>query len=355
METPGAAPPPKQGMPYDQIHHIVETEFSIEEGFVEFDTPTFYVADKVNLKQAFLRLYDKLSPLQLIPILRKKDNRLMLQVIMKPPIKPSRPIINVVLLVATVGTTLFTGYGLSLGWTEMPNPWVGAVMFSVAVMLIMGAHEMAHKLTANRHKIEATYPYFIPGLPPLGTFGAVIQEKSLPPNRDSLFDLGLSGPLIGFIATIFVTIIGTSLSIISPTVPQGSTSITVPILFDLISTFFPPKGGGNFLLLHPVAYAGYIGMLVTMLNLMPIGQLDGGHIAHVLLGEKSRLILSFVAIIALVLAGFWFMAILAFLIAGVKHPDPLDTVSQLSNSRKLATLLAIAIFILSFAILPLFS
>lgn len=352
METSGSAQQPKESMPYEQIHRIVAAEFSIEESFIEYDTPTFYLAPKSNLKQAFLRIYSELSSKQLIPVLRKRDNRLMLQVITKPQVKPSRPLINIVLLIATIATTLFTGYGLSLGWTEMPNPWVGAVMFSTAVMFIMGAHEMAHKLTANRHKIEATYPYFIPGLPPLGTFGAVIQEKSLPPNKDSLFDLGLSGPFIGFVATIVVTVIGTSLSVMSSTAPEGSMVLPVPILFDLVSMFFLPKGVGSIMLMHPVAYAGYIGMLVTMLNLMPIGQLDGGHIAHVLLGERSRWILSIIAVIALVLAGFWFMAIIAFLIARVRHPDPLDTVSQLSLGRKLATILAIAVFVLSFATVP---
>jgi len=217
METAESTQPKAEAIQYEQIHSMVAADFSVEEGFIEYNAPTFYVTLKPNVKQAFLRFYKQLNSMHLVPVLRKRENRVMLQVIPKPPVKPNRPLINLVLLVATIGTTLVTGYLFSSGWTQfMPNPWLGAVMFSAAVMSILGAHEMGHKLMANRHKIEATYPYFIPGLPPLGTFGAVIQEKSLPPNKDSLFDLGLSGPVAGFIVTIIVTIIGVQLSVLLP-------------------------------------------------------------------------------------------------------------------------------------------
>jgi membrane-associated protease RseP (regulator of RpoE activity) len=355
--------PTTETFQYEQVYKIVAAEFSVEEGFIEYDAPTFYVTPKPNSKQAFLRLYKQLDSKQLVPILREKEKRVMLQVVPKPPVKPSRSWINIVLLLATIGTTLITGYLLSLSSTElmpelMPNPWIGAVMFSAAVMFILGAHEMGHKLTANRHKIEATYPYFIPGLPPLGTFGAVIQEKSLPPTKDSFFDLGISGPMIGFLATIIVTLIGVQLSVLlsMSELPSGVQveplqelfGIPLPFLFGVLLILFPPAGSGTIIWLHPVVQAGYIGMIVTMLNLMPVGQLDGGHIAHVLLGEKTRLVLSLIAIIVLFFAGYYFMAIFAVLIARVKHPDPLDGISELSQSRKLATVLAIAVFVLSF-------
>lgn len=352
--------PQRQTDQYEQIHQIVAREFTIEEGLIEYNTPTFYVAPTQNLKQAFLRLYRQLDSMQFVPLLRKREGRLMLQVVPKPRVKPSRPWINIVLLVATVATTLITGYFDSLDAIEfapglMPAPWVGAAMFSAAVMFILGAHEMGHKLTANRHKIDATYPYFIPGLPPFGTFGAVIQEKSLPPSSDSLFDLGISGPMIGFLATVIVTIVGVRLSVLLPEVPPGVAAspipeffgIPLPLLFGVTLIFFPPAGSGYFLVLHPVLQAGYIGMIVTMLNLMPVGQLDGGHIAHVLFGERARLVLAMVAIAALLLTGFWLMAILAFLIARVRHPDPLNGVSGLSRSRKSATFLAVVVFVLT--------
>ena len=367
LEPSESTQPSTETLQYEQVYKIVAAEFGIEEGLMEYNAPTFYVTPKPNLKQAFLRLYKHLNSMQFVPIMRKRGERVMLQVVPKPIVKPSRPLINVILFVATIGTTLVTGYLTSLASTEMlpelmPNPWIGAIMFSAAVMFMLGAHEMGHKLTANRHKIEATYPYFIPGLPPLGTFGALIQEKSLPPSKDSFFDLGISGPLIGFLATIIVTVIGVQLSVLLSEVPptvqvapfQELFGIPLPFLFGVILILFPPAGSGSIIWLHPIVQAGYIGMIVTMLNLMPVGQLDGGHIAHVLLGEKTRMILSLIAILALFFAGYWFMAIIAFLLGRVKHPDPLDGISELSPARKLVTIVAIAIFVLSFVPLQLF-
>jgi membrane-associated protease RseP (regulator of RpoE activity) len=198
-------------------------------------------------------------------------------------------------------------------------------------------------------------------LPPIGTFGAVIQEKSLPPSKNSLFDLGISGPIVGFVATAIVTLIGIQLSVLLPQVPPGGTEVPLPelfgvplpFLFGIILTVFPPPGTGRVLWLHPVVQAGYIGMIVTMLNLMPIGQLDGGHVTHVLFGERAKLVLSILALVALVLAGYYFMAILAFLIARARHPDPLDGVSKLSTGRKLASVFVLAIIVLSFNTLTL--
>lgn len=360
--------PPLSGLPYEDILKIVMSEFTVDEGLMEFNRPTFYVKQQPNVKQAFARLYTKLDSRQLVPILRKRGDRLILQVSSELPVKKSNPLINVVLLVATIITTLVTGYFSSLEAAElmpelMPNPWIGAAMFSAAIITILGSHEMGHKLMANRHRIEATYPYFIPGLPPIGTFGAVIQEKSLPPSKDSLFDLGISGPVVGFIATTIVTIIGIRLSVLLSELPPGAEAvplpelfgIPLPFLFGIILLISPPPGAGSVIWLHPVVQAGYIGMIVTMLNLMPIGQLDGGHIMHSLFGEKAKLVLSLGAMLVLVFTGYWFMALLAFFIARVRHPDPLDGVSKLSFSRKLAMVFVVIMVVLSFVSLsPIF-
>jgi len=348
MEGAEPTQPPIQAVPYEQIHQMVAAEFTVEEGFIEYDTPTFYVTSQPNLKQAFLRLYKQLDSMQLVPVLRKRENRVMLQVVPKPQVKPSRPAINIALLIATVATTLITGYIIS-------GTLLDAILFSAALMSILGAHEMGHKLTADRHKVEATYPYFIPGIPPLPTFGAVIQQKSLPPNKDTLFDLGFSGPVIGFAIAVMVSIIGIPMSSVSIVTKLPPGSFQTPLLLDFLANTLlktPPIQNGQFLLLelHPLAFAGYIGMVVTMLNLLPIGQLDGGHVAYVLVGEKSRTAVSFIALVALLFIS-WPMAFIAFLILRVRHPAPLDDVSRLSTGRKLATLALVLIFILSVAII----
>lgn len=331
-------------------HKLVASEFTIQEGYVEYGTPTFYVTWRQDIKEAFLRVYRQLEPIGLVPVLRKRDGRLVIQVLPKLDTRPSRQWVNVVLLSATVVTTLITGYVLSGATT---NSWAGGVMFSVALLSILGAHEMGHKLTADRHGVDATFPYFIPGLPPfMPTFGAVIQQKSLPPNRDALFDLGMSGPLLGFLVTVIVTIIGLRLSSFVFYLPVDSAALPTPLLFNLISLFFRPSGTGNVLLMHPVAYAGYIGMIVTMLNLIPVGQLDGGHVTFVLFDGRVRRVLGFLALVLMLFVS-WPMAVIAFLVSRVGHPAPLDNVSGLSFGRKLFTLVLVLIFVLS--VVPVFS
>lgn len=336
---------------FEQLKEMVESEFTVDEGLIEYNVPTFYVRLGQDSKKTFLRLVKRLDTFGLVPVLKDNKGKIVLQIIRKPPVKPSRKIINWVLFLATIGTTLVTGYILSL---DLVNPLEGAVMFTVALLAILGFHEMGHKLAANIHGIESTLPYFIPGPPPpigIGTFGAVIQQKSLAPNRDALFDLGVSGPIIGFIISIIVTIIGIPLSSLKvwagePVLP-GS-----PILFGVLANIFPPSGTGNLILLHPVAFAGWVGMFVTLMNLIPAGMLDGGHTVRSMLGPKTIRFLSiFVIIILFVLnpSLYWLIAMLAFFFSSQRHPGPLDDVSKLTTSRKLVTIVLILIFVLCLA------
>jgi len=346
---------------FEQINEAVKLEFEVDEAFTDYETgaPTFYVRLRPDSKKAFLRLIKRLAPMDFVPILKRKGEKIELQVLRKPSVKPSRLWINIVLLLATIGTTLLTGYVLSLGLVEdgrMSNPWVGALSFAVAIMAILGSHEMGHKLVANRHGIEATAPYFIPGPPPqlggFGTFGAVIQQKSLAPNRDALFDLGASGPIVGFIVTITVTVIGVQLSYpyLTDELPPGA--VPIPMLYDFLAGVFlkvPPNPQHlPFLVIvfHPVAFAGWLGMLVTMLNLIPMGMFDGGHAARGSLGPKALWILWIVSVALLLILGYYAFALLALLLSTGRHPGPLDDVSKLTTGRKLVAIVLVAIFVL---------
>jgi len=359
-QTGTPTPSTTETIQYEQIYQIIEENgFTIEEGLLEYNIPTFYITPKPNTGEAFLKLYRQLDKKGLAPVLRKRGDKTTLQIVPKPPIKPTRPTTNIVLLLITMATLFITGYILSLGWTEnIPNPTIGAIMFTVAIMSILGAHEMAHKLAANKHGVEATYPYFIPGLPlpiGIGTFGAVIQQKSLAPNKDALFDLGISGPIVGFIITIIVTLIGVQMSQLTSKPPEGAALLPVPLLFELLVTAFPPSGNGNIIMLHPVAFAGWVGMVVTMLNLVPVGQLDGGHVARAVLKDTTRTNLAFISIAVLFIFA-WPWALIAFFLLRYRDPGPLDDVSRLSNSRKLAAIILIIIFVLTAtAIWPIFS
>jgi len=328
--------------PFEQIQVMVESEFDVKESFVDHDIPTFQVRYREDSKEAFLRLMQHLEPLELIPILRQKEEKVVLRVMAKPPTKPNRNIINIALFFATLGTVFISGYYLSADI-------LGALLFTGAIMAILGTHEMGHKLLADKHDVEATYPYFIPGLPfpyGIGTFGALIQQKALPPNRDALFDIGFTGPITGFIIAAIVTVIGIQMSTLVPLDPNAQL-ISAPLLFQFIVMLFPPSGTGAMIALHPVAFAGWVGMLVTMLNLVPSGMFDGGHVARSVMGSKAHKIISYLGIALLALLGWWPMAILALFFSAAKHPGPLDDVSELTNSRKLGAIVLVAVFILS--------
>lgn len=346
-ETPQTAP--FQQSDFERITLVVTEQFKIEESLMEHGLPTYYLKYPQETKLPFLKLLKNLESMNLIAFLRRANGRVVLKIIPKPPVKKNNILWNWALLFATIGTTLLTGYILSLDFVDRGlNPFIGAGAFTVAIMTILGSHEMGHKLTSNRNGIDATPPYFIPGPPPIGgvlgigTFGAVIMQKSLAPNKDSLFDVGSSGPIIGFILAAIVSVIGLMLS---PRVPPTGGSLPSPLFFDL--ALLAMKGPANYdVLLHPVAFAGWVGMLVTMLNLLPAAMLDGGHVARSILGDKARTVLTFLSILMLIVTDFWPMAILVLFMSMYRHPGPLDDVSPLSTRRKLLAVGLIVIFVL---------
>jgi membrane-associated protease RseP (regulator of RpoE activity) len=332
---------------FEQITTLVSGEFQIEEALLEYNIPTYYLKQPQETKQAFLRLLKALDAVNSIAVLRKVDKRIVLKIVPKPPTKPSNILINWILFFATIATTFVTGYMLS---PEVINPFVGGASFTIAMLAVLGTHEMGHKITANKKGMDATPPYFIPGLPPLGTFGAVIMQKSLPPNRDALFDVGADGPIAGFIIATIVSAVGLTMLIPSPSVSGGS--IGVPLLWFLLElglqslNMIPQPPVGGVLLLHPFAFAGWVGILVTMLNLLPTGMLDGGHVLRSIAGEKLRFVLMGLSIFYLVILKVYLMAIFVVFVSMYKHPGPLDDVSSLSTSRKLLTVVLIVIFVL---------
>ena len=346
---------------FEKIAQMVSSEFQVGNALVEHNVPTFYLKQPQETKQSFLNFLKALKPTGLTAILRRIDGNVVLRVVPKPPVKSSNILINWLLLFATVGTTFVTGY---LMFGEFLNPIIGGATFSVAIMAILGSHEMSHKLTANRKGIDATPPYFIPGPPSygpllgMGTFGAVIMQKSLPPNRDALFDVGASGPIIGFIVAAVATVIGIPFS---PYVwmPKDAATLPIPLLFTVIGSFLSPFGAippypasalpGDYLLgisLHPVVFAGWVGMIVTMLNILPAAMLDGGHVSRAVFGEKTARLLTWLSIIYLVFTGFWPMAFFVLFISMSRHPGPLDEVSALSTERKVLSVLLVVILVL---------
>ena len=340
---------------FEKISRTVSSYFQVDESTIEMGIPTFYLKWPQETKQAFLKLLKDLDETNLMALLRKVDGRVVLRVLPKPSVKPSNTRVNWALFLVTIGTTFLTGYLLSGEFVDrglMSSPFIGAAAFTVAIMAVLGTHEMGHKLTANRNKIDATPPYFIPGPPPIGgllgfgTFGAVIMQKSLPPNKDSLFDIGSSGPVVGFIVAFVATVIGLLISPVYPMTPAINGTLPSPLIFDLLLMYMVRLPANYYVLLHPVAFAGWVGMIVTMLNILPAAMLDGGHISRSLFGERARWVLTFLSLALLGLSGFWPMAFLVLLMSSFRHPGPLDDVSGLSRGRKLWAVGIVVIFVL---------
>jgi membrane-associated protease RseP (regulator of RpoE activity) len=226
-------------------------------------------------------------------------------------------------------------------------------------MSILLAHEMGHYLMSRKYGVPATLPYFIPfPLSPFGTFGAIIKMRGVIVNKKALFDIGIAGPLSGFIMAIPFVIIGIKMSSIQlvtkdPAILQLGDPLLFKILQKILLGDIP---AGYDLVLHPLGYAGWVGLFVTALNLLPVGQLDGGHIIYAVFGDRSKWIFAVSITLLAVLTIFynpgWLLLVILLLIFGMRHPEPFDMETELDGKRKLLALVILLVFLLSFTPSP---
>lgn len=267
--------------------------------------------------------------------------------------------IHVLLFILTFITTTLAGALLNgvIFWLEPDKIYLG-LPFSLTLLFILMTHEMSHYIASRIHHVSATLPYFIPAPSIIGTFGAVIKMKPPIPDRRSLIDIGASGPIGGFIIAIIACIVGLQLSEVKPTgqIHEGlafGSSLLFSFLTELVLNADPVQ---HDVILHPVAFAGWIGLLVTSLNLLPIGQLDGGHITYALLGEKhawiSKGMLPVLVVLGIVYWEGWLIWAVLMIFLGYKHPPVVYPHIQLNRGRKLIGWIALVIFILTFTPTP---
>jgi membrane-associated protease RseP (regulator of RpoE activity) len=248
------------------------------------------------------------------------------------------------------------------------NLGVQVVILAVSILGIVGIHETGHVLATRHHKMDATLPYFVPAPPPFpfGTFGAVISLRGPPGNRDQLFDLGFSGPIAGFLATIIVALFA---YLTAPLISDQQAQVLLqanllsinnwpkePLFLDVITgiglRIVPP---GQIMVLTQVAFAAEVGALITFLNILPVWQLDGGHIARATFGDKGHKLIALVGFSILFLTGYWGFALLLLVFMLIsRRPfegvEPLDDVSPLSKSRKALFAAALAMLVFCFFI-----
>lgn len=348
---------------------------------------------------AFDELLETLAPHELMPLLRKEGD---LQVLyLAPEIKKKgivKPRLNLLLFILTLISVMVTGglYGFKgeppgnfflLVWELLRNGWP----FAISLLAILGTHEFGHYFAGRKHGVQVTLPFFIPfPFSIFGTMGAFINMRSLPKNRRALFDLSVTGPLSGLVVSVIVLLIGLGLSELN-TLPLAGASDTalqmegnsilylflkyisfgnllpnpqglagLELLAFWVKYFFtgqPFPWGAQDVMLHPVAWAGWAGLLVTGINLIPAGQLDGGHIFYTLFGRKTAEKMFPVIVGLLAFMGFfwntwWIWAALIFFL-GRSHAEPMDLVTELDNKRRWIGYLALIIFFLVFVPVPL--
>lgn len=261
--------------------------------------------------------------------------------------------IQVLLFIVTFITTLVAGTYLAGG-----NPLRNAaeltlgLTFSIPLLSILAVHEMGHYAAAKRHKVEVTPPYFLPAPSFIGTFGAFIKIKSPVPHRNALLDIGASGPIAGALVALPVLLIGLHLSAVRPSAGLSGIPLGESLLFRAASHLVLGEiPQGHDVVLHPVAFAGWIGLLVTALNLLPSGQLDGGHIAYALFGgayTKVARAIPFVLLPMGFLWGGWVLWSAMLFVLGTAHPRPVHDEVPLTRGRRLVGILAAALFLVSF-------
>ena len=256
--------------------------------------------------------------------------------------RPRRVLLPVILFVATCYSTWITG-----GW-----------QFSLALMAILTAHELGHFFQCLRYRVPASLPFFIPmPFSPIGTMGAVIGMQASLANRRSLFDIAITGPLAGLVPAIVFSVIGLSLSKVGP-ISDDSLMLGEPLIFKLLAYWIVgPLPEGTDIQLHPLGFAGWVGIFITALNLFPISQLDGGHVLYALLREKAHVVA--MAVFAFLLMGTvvwgytgWTLMIFLLLMMGIRHPPTSHDEMPLGPKRTTIGWLSLPFVIVGFTPTP---
>jgi membrane-associated protease RseP (regulator of RpoE activity) len=350
-------------------------------------------------EQAYAKIASRLREMGYTAELRHDAEQDLDVLLAVPGIMPetsgSRIWVNVLLYILTVLAVLFVGATWSdqvpaqadLTWV-LTHLWIGWP-FALSLMVILTGHELGHYFAGRYYKVPVSLPYFIPmPIPPLGTMGAFIVMKGRSVNRRQMLTVGAAGPLTGFLLAIPILILGLSLSSVQPmsapapgqmvfmegnsvfylllkfaffghVLPGSGAPLTVvsalrEVGAALFGTF--PVNSGYDVFIHPVAMAGWAGLLVTALNLLPVGQLDGGHVLYSLVGQRAKL-LTWPIIFVLVAMGLllwpgWFLWAGLIFLFGQSHPEPLDDVTRLDLPRKIVAVAVLLIFIATFTPMP---
>jgi membrane-associated protease RseP (regulator of RpoE activity) len=292
----------------------------------------------------------------------------------RPTLTPARVAIHVLLLLITLASTylavLFFYPPISLSQTLTDPEFIAnGLAYSLTLITILLAHEMGHYLACRYYGVDATLPYFLPAILPfqpyltmIGTFGAFIRIREPIRSRRALFDIGIAGPLAGFAFALPAAFIGLWIAEPAPPIPPGAGGMVFedPLLFIAFTRLFDRPHVWEW---NPVYFAAWVGILATSLNLLPVGQLDGGHVVYALLGRRGHRVIAFTMfafICVLAIASYsrhqspvWFFYVFILgLMLGLKHPPVADEDQPLDRTRVMIALVGLLVFILCFIPFP---
>jgi hypothetical protein len=405
----------------DNLSRIVSRVMAVEETMLGGPKQTFIFRARGRLtldsELAFDQLADAVKPLGLTPLLREENGRqeiLLVKELSRPGGGNART--NLILFLLTLASVIYTAAINTVPSSAIPceNPttladtlayqWrlivivtqqgfanlAAGLPFALSFLAVLGSHEFGHYLAGRKNHTRVTLPFFIP-LPlvsPFGTLGAVISMQEPPKNKNVLAEIGIAGPLTGFLVALPLLFIGLALSTVE-TLPttlgacegftlEGNSILymlaklmvfgkmlpapvhfdTLPVLFYLRSFFtgFPFPMEGADVIIHPLAFGAWAGLMITGLNLIPAGQLDGGHLLYVLLGNRANRILPWIVGGLIVLGLFWpgwFLLVILIFVFGRVHAEPLDTITPLSPRHRILAWIGLILFVLIFTPIPL--
>jgi len=358
------------------VQRSIEDAFVVEERRVRGNALGFHGRLLQPPDRALSLLEARLRPYGLTPFLRRDGDRVVLQVLPLGEARPpGRVTVNIVLFVLTCVSVLVAGAGFAGSPTFdafrtsiSGTLFLSGIPFAATILTILTVHEFGHYFTARYYRTPVSLPYFIPAPPPLfpaGTLGAIISMRSPARNRNSLFDIAAAGPLSGLAVALGAMLLGLAWSRVTPIPLAGYTVFGDSLLSRLLVVWkFGPIPDGMMVFTHPVADAAWFGLLVTAINLFPVGQLDGGRIAYALFGRHHRVV-GKVTVGLLLLAGtatagvalmtggsvvsslHWFVwAGLIYFLIGFNHSPPVDDVTPLSTGRRVLAAVCLVLVIL---------
>jgi len=368
-ESARAIPPIRMLYPEEQpvdVRRAMDVELATDQGGI--------LIFRGRLRVPPTEVYSELRRAEpgLLPLLQEdRDFGAAIALVPEPAARPhlsarTQRILSLSLAALALVRTTFAGaahQGINL--LAEPERYTAGLPYALALMLILGLHELGHYLTARHHRMDVSPPFFIPVPFALGTFGAFIRMRSPPENRTTMFDVAIAGPLAGLVVAVPALFFGLESSTVLPGADMSDlssrhgASVGSSILLAVIAKLSIGESlvSGHIVQLTPLAFAGWLGLFVTALNLMPIGQLDGGHMARAMFGSRHGMMIGRVAMWSLLLLalfvwpGLLLWALLVFLVAGQGVP-PLDDLSPISGGRKLLGYLTFVVFLAIITPLP---